>query len=121
MLSTLCIVGKLESLSLVSKCQGSVARIVLDLESEATWGNILPLDFFHVVKPQKPILPLFCQFAKIEKHIEVGTGSHYFSRRSWCTQQRMSLMIPTAFLARICTKCHIVTIKMSLRPYKLFQ
>ena len=39
---------------------------MLDLESEAmrglgsvpTWGNILSLDFFHVVKPLMPILAL---------------------------------------------------------------
>ena len=39
---------------LISKCQVSVERIVLDLESEAalvpTGGNILSLDVFHVVK-----------------------------------------------------------------------
>ena len=49
-----------------STCQISVERIVLDLESEVmrgpgsipTTGNILSLDFFHVVKPLMPILPL---------------------------------------------------------------
>ena len=49
---------------LSSTCQVSVERIVLDLESEAAWnlfplgGNILPLDFFHVVKPLMSILPI---------------------------------------------------------------
>ena len=49
-----------------STCQVSVERIVLDLESEAmrgpfsipTGGNILSLNFFHVVKPLMPILAL---------------------------------------------------------------
>ena len=50
----------------VTKCQVSVERIVLDLESEAmrgpgsipTGGNILSLDFFcfHVVKTKMPQL-----------------------------------------------------------------
>ena len=52
--------------SLASKCQVSVERIVLDQESEAmrglgsipTGGNILSLDYFHVVKPLVPILAL---------------------------------------------------------------
>ena len=47
-------------------CQVSVERIVLDFESEVmrglssipTGGNILSLDFFHVVKPLIPILAL---------------------------------------------------------------
>ena len=51
---------------LSSTCQVSVERIVLDLESEfmrglcstPNGGNILSLDFFHVVKPLMPILPL---------------------------------------------------------------
>ena len=51
---------------LSSTCQVSVERIVLDLESEVmrgpgsipTGSNILSLDFFHVVKPLKPILVL---------------------------------------------------------------
>ena len=51
---------------LSSTCQVSVERIVLDLESEVmrglssipTGGNILSLDFFHVVKPLIPILAL---------------------------------------------------------------
>ena len=51
---------------LSSTCQVSVERIVLDLESEVmrgsgsipTGGNILPLDFFHIVKPLMPIMPL---------------------------------------------------------------
>ena len=49
-----------------STCPVSVGRIVLDLESEVmrgpgsipTGGNILSLDFIHVVKPLMPILPL---------------------------------------------------------------
>ena len=56
---------------LSSTCQVSVERIVLDLESEVmrgtgpipTVGNILSLDFFHIVKPQIPILallPMLC-------------------------------------------------------------
>ena len=41
----------------------SVERIVLDLQSGClgsipTGGNILPLDFFHVVKPLMSILPI---------------------------------------------------------------
>ena len=48
-------------------CQVSVERIVLDLESEVmrglgsipTRGNILSLDFFHIVKPLIPILALW--------------------------------------------------------------
>ena len=54
-----------------STCQVSVERIVLDLESEAmrgpgsipTGGNILSLDFFHIVKLPMPILallPMLC-------------------------------------------------------------
>ena len=51
---------------LSSTCQVSVEGIVLDLESEAmrghgsipTEGNILSLNFFHVVKPLMPILVL---------------------------------------------------------------
>ena len=51
---------------LSSTCQVSVKRIVLDLESEVmrgpgsipTGGNILSLDFFHIVKPKMPILAL---------------------------------------------------------------
>ena len=56
---------------LSSICQVSVERIVLDLESEVmrgtgsipTVGNILSLDFFHIVKPPMPILallPMLC-------------------------------------------------------------
>ena len=56
---------------LSSTCQISVERIVLDLESEVmrgpgsipTGGNILYLDFFHIVKPLMPILallPMLC-------------------------------------------------------------
>ena len=56
---------------LSSTCQVSVQRIMLDLESEVvkglgsipTGGNILLLDFFHVVKPSMPILallPMLC-------------------------------------------------------------
>ena len=56
---------------LSSTCQVSVERIVLDLESEVvrglgsipTRGNILSLDFFHIVKPPMPILailPILC-------------------------------------------------------------
>ena len=49
---------------LSSTCQISVERIVLDLESEVMrgagsipiGGNILLLDFFHIVKPPMPIL-----------------------------------------------------------------
>ena len=49
-----------------STCKVSVERIVLDLESEAirglgsipTGSNILSLDFFHMVKPLVPVLPL---------------------------------------------------------------
>ena len=55
-------------LSLANKCQVSVERIVLDLESEVmrgpgsipTGGNILSLEFFHVVKP------LFANFVYLE-------------------------------------------------------
>ena len=49
---------------LSSKCQVSVERIVLDLESEAAWVLFPPgvtfcnWNFFHVVKPLMPILPL---------------------------------------------------------------
>ena len=51
---------------LSSTCQVSVEKRVLDLESEAmrslssipTGGNILSLDFFHIVKPLMPILAL---------------------------------------------------------------
>ena len=51
---------------LSSTCQVSVERIVLDLESEVmkglgsipTRGNILSLDFFHIVKPPMPMLTL---------------------------------------------------------------
>ena len=51
---------------LSSKCQVSVQRIVLDLESEVmrgpgsipTEGSILSMDFFHAVKPLIPILAL---------------------------------------------------------------
>ena len=51
---------------LSSTCQVSVEKIVLDLESEVmrgpgsilTGGNILSLDFFHVIKPLMPILAL---------------------------------------------------------------
>ena len=51
---------------LSSACQVNVERIVLDSESDVmrgpgsipTGGNILSLDFFHVVKPLMPILAL---------------------------------------------------------------
>ena len=60
---------------LSSTCQVSVERIVLDLESEAmrgldsipTGGNILSLDFFHIVKPLMPILPLLPFLSICEK------------------------------------------------------
>ena len=55
-------------------CQVSVERKVLDLESEAlrglgsipTGGNILSLDFFHIVKPQMPILSLLAMLCVCE-------------------------------------------------------
>ena len=52
--------------------QVSVERIVLDLESEGpgsipTGGNILSLDFFHVVKPLMPILTLLPILSICEK------------------------------------------------------
>ena len=58
-----------------STCQVSVERIVLDLESEVTRGpgsiptrgNILSLDFFHVVKPLMPIFPLLSSLSIFEK------------------------------------------------------
>ena len=51
---------------LSNTCQVSVEMIVLDLESEMmrglgyipTGGNILSLDFFHIVKPLVPIMAL---------------------------------------------------------------
>ena len=60
---------------LSSTCQVSVERIVLDLESEVmrgrgsnpTGGNILSLDFFHIVKPLMPILPLLPILSICEK------------------------------------------------------
>ena len=60
---------------LSSTCQVSVERIVLDLESKVmrglgsipTGGNILSLDFFHVVKPLMPILPLLPILSIFEK------------------------------------------------------
>ena len=56
---------------LSSTCQISVERIVLDLESEVmrgrgsipTGGNIMSLNFFHIVKPLMSILallPMLC-------------------------------------------------------------
>ena len=56
--------------SLASKCQVSVERIVLDLESEAmkgpgfipTGGNILSLDFFHVVKASDANICIIANF-----------------------------------------------------------
>ena len=52
---------------LSSTCQVSVERIVLDLELEVgsipTEGNILSLQFLHIVKPPMPILallPILC-------------------------------------------------------------
>ena len=58
------------SLSLTSKCQVSLERRVLDLESEAmrgpcsilTVGNILSLDFFcfYTVKTKMSILAFLC-------------------------------------------------------------
>ena len=50
-----------------STCQISVERIVLDLKSEAAWGNILSLDFFHVVKPLMSILSLLSMLSIYEK------------------------------------------------------
>ena len=46
---------------------------MLDLGSEAAWvpptaGNILSLDFFHIVKPLMPILPLLSMLSIYEKH-----------------------------------------------------
>ena len=63
---------------LSSTCQVSVERIVLDLESEVmrvpgsipTGGNILSLDFFHVVKPLMPLLSILSIY---EKLVYVGT------------------------------------------------
>ena len=60
---------------LSSTCQVSVERIVLDLESEVirglgsipTGGNILSVDFFHIVKPLMPILPLLTILSICEK------------------------------------------------------
>ena len=59
---------------LSSTCQVSVERIVLDLESEVmrdpgsipTGDNILSLDFFHVVKPLMPILPILSICEKLD-------------------------------------------------------
>ena len=64
-----------------------LSTLVLDLESEVmrgldsipTGGNILSLDFFHVVKPLMPILPFcqFCQFAKNSNVIQLhGAFKH---------------------------------------------
>ena len=60
---------------LSSTCQVSIERIVLDLESVVmrgpgsipTGGNILSLDFFHVVKPLMSILPLLPILSIYEK------------------------------------------------------
>ena len=59
---------------LSSTCQVSVERIVFDLESEVLRGpgsiptgdNILSLDFFHVVKPLMPILPILSICEKLD-------------------------------------------------------
>ena len=59
---------------LSSTCQVSVERIVLDLESEVmrgpgsipTGGNILSMDFFHVVKPLMPILLILSICEKLD-------------------------------------------------------
>ena len=59
---------------LISTCQVSVERIVLDFESEAmrglgsipTGGNILPLDFFHVVNSDANIA-IIANFANLRK------------------------------------------------------
>ena len=73
---------------LSSTCPVSVESMVLDLESEGrrrpgsipTGGNILSLNFLHVVKPLMPILPLLpilsicekldCRHSKCEKSAE---------------------------------------------------
>ena len=68
---------------LSSTCQVSVERIVLDLESEVmrgpdsipNGGNILSLDFFHVVKPLMPILPLLPILAICERLDCEGCGN----------------------------------------------
>ena len=60
---------------LSSTCQVSVERIVLDLESEATrglgsiptGGNILSLDFFHIIRPLMPLLALLPILSICEK------------------------------------------------------
>ena len=62
---------------LSSTCQVSVERIVLDLESEVMrglgsipmggGGNILSLNFLHVVKPLMSILPLLSILSICEK------------------------------------------------------
>ena len=67
---------------LISTCQvsvDSVERIVLDLESEAMrgpgsnpfGGNILSLDFFHVVTPLMPTLPLLPILSICEKLVRI--------------------------------------------------
>ena len=58
---------------LSSKCQVSVERIVLDLKirrclgSNPTAGNILSLDFFHVVKSLMSILSSLSMLSIYEK------------------------------------------------------
>ena len=69
---------------LSSTCQVSVERIVLDLESQAmrdqgsipTGGNILSLDFCHIVKSVMPILPLLPILSICEK-LDVRTETIY--------------------------------------------
>ena len=72
---------------LSSTCQVSVERIVLDFESEVmrgpgsipTGGNILSLEFFHVVKPLitiLPLLPILSIYEKLECFKLVIESSH---------------------------------------------
>ena len=83
-------------------CQVSVERIVLDLESEVvrglgsnpTGGNILSLNFFHIVKPLMPILPLL-QILSIEclDHNRICFHVYKFNFFHFLLQQRYIFIV----------------------------
>ena len=51
-----------------SKCRKDIVGLIIRgcLGSIPTGGNILPLDFFHVVKPLMSILPILSIYEKLE-------------------------------------------------------
>ena len=93
-----------------STCQVSVERMALDLESEVmtglgsipTGGNILSLDFFHLVKPPMPILALLpmlcvCENPELCAPLPVRSGFPRFIYRPLDQRHSKAFMIHILF------------------------